>query len=240
MINSTQKTTDIPIITIDGPVGSGKGSLAVMLAKHLNFHLLDSGALYRVLALAISKQGVAVDDEQAIQKMAVNLKISFREKRVGEPAAIILDNQDVSDEIRQEQCGSLASVISAYLPVRVALMGRQREFLKKPGLVADGRDMGTVVFPDAHIKFFLTASQEIRAQRRLRQLQDKPCSVNLTSLLEEIKRRDERDINRSIAPLKPANDAIVIDSSDMTINQVFNKMVEVINSSAISSSNRTE
>jgi len=227
--------THIPIITIDGPVGSGKGSLAVMLARHLNFHLLDSGALYRVLALAITKHGVDVDDEATIQNIAVDLDVSFKEKVVGEPAAIILDNQDVSSQIRQEECGSLASVISAYPAVRAALMGRQREFLKKPGLVADGRDMGTVVFPDADIKFFLTASQEIRALRRSKQLQDKDCSVNLTSLLDEIKSRDDRDINRLISPLKPANDAIVIDSSAMTINQVFNKMVEVIGTSLSSS-----
>ena len=232
---NTQHNTQIPIITIDGPVGSGKGSLAVMLARHLNFHLLDSGALYRVLALAITKHGVNVDDEASIQKIAVDLNVSFKEKVIGEPAAIILDNQDVSYEIRQEECGSLASVISAYPAVRAALMGRQREFLKSPGLVADGRDMGTVVFPDADIKFFLTATQEIRALRRSKQLQDKHCSVNLTSLLDEIKSRDDRDINRLISPLKPANDAIVIDSSAMTINQVFNKMVEVIHTSLSSS-----
>ena len=236
MTNSTIHSKEIPIITIDGPVGSGKGSLAVMLAKHLNYHLLDSGALYRVLALAITKEGVNVDDEPAIQKLAVNLDVSFKEKTVGEPAAIILNNQDVSHEIRQEECGSLASVISAYSAVRAALMGRQREFLKSPGLVADGRDMGTVVFPDAHIKFFLTASQEIRALRRLKQLQDKACSVNLTALLDEIKSRDDRDINRLISPLKPANDAIVIDSSAMTINQVFNKMVEIVQNACLPSS----
>lgn len=218
----------IPIITIDGPVGSGKGSLAVMIARHLNYHLLDSGALYRVLALAITKHDIAVTDEPAIQDIAVRLDINFKEKIIGEPAAIILDNQDVSSDIRSEECGSLASIISSYPAVRAALMGRQREFLKNPGLVADGRDMGTVVFPDADIKFFLTASQEVRAERRFRQLQDKAASVNLTSLLDEIKRRDERDINRAISPLKPANNAIIIDSSHLTINQVFKKMVEII------------
>jgi cytidylate kinase len=227
---------NIPIITIDGPVGSGKGSIGVMLAKHLGYHLLDSGALYRVLALAINKHGnVDIHDEEAIQNIAVNLDICFKEKNIGEPAAVILDNQDVSFDIRQEQCGSLASIISGYPAVRVALMGRQREFLKSPGLIADGRDMGTVVFPDADIKFFLTASQSVRAQRRYRQLQDQASGVNLTilNLLEEIKKRDERDTNRAISPLRPANDAIIIDSSEMTKNQVVEQMLAVINSKII-------
>lgn len=223
----------IPIITIDGPVGSGKGSLGVMVAKELNYHLLDSGALYRVLALAITKYGINIKDESAIQHIAVKLDIVFRENVIGEPAAIILDNQDVSAQIRQEKCGSLASIISAYATTRAALMGRQREFLKAPGLVADGRDMGTVVFPDADIKFFLTASQEVRALRRYNQLQDKASDVTLTNLLDEIKARDERDINRAISPLRPAADAIVIDSSNMTINQVFTNMMDIVNNASL-------
>ncbi|MBP9722336.1 MAG: (d)CMP kinase [Gammaproteobacteria bacterium] len=222
-------TEKIPIITIDGPVGSGKGSLSVMVARHLNYHLLDSGALYRVLALAINKRGIEVTDETKIHEVAVGLNIAFKEKIIGEPAAIILDDQDVTAEIRQESCGNLASVISSYSTVRAALMGRQREFLKLPGLVADGRDMGTVVYPDAWVKFFLTASQEVRANRRWRQLQDSQSGVNLTSLLDEIKRRDDRDINRVNSPLRPAPDAIIIDSSEMTINQVLTNMINIIN-----------
>jgi cytidylate kinase len=217
----------IPIITIDGPVGSGKGSLAVMLASQLGFNLLDSGALYRVLALAIIKHDIDIANQAAIENIAINLDIRFDRNKIGQPAAVILEGVDVSNEIRTEACGSLASKISGYVAVRSALMGRQRAFLTSPGLVADGRDMGTIVFPDADIKIYLTASQEVRAQRRFKQLQPQNPNLNFTDLLAEIKSRDQRDINRPIAPLKPADDAIVIDSSDMSIDLVFSKMLAI-------------
>ena len=226
------KENHLPIIvTVDGPVGSGKGSLAAMLAKYLNFNLLDSGALYRVLALAISRHNLDLNEQQKIEKLATSLNIQFVSHKVGEPASILLDNQDVSDEIRQEKCGDIASKISGYPAVRSALMQLQKDFVRAPGLVADGRDMGTIVFPDAKVKFYLTASQEIRAKRRLKQLQNIPNNINQLSyeqLLLDIQRRDERDMNRPIAPLKPALNAIIIDSSDMTMQQVFEKMVESI------------
>ncbi len=217
----------IPIITIDGPSGSGKGSLGVMLAKHLKYHLLDSGALYRLLALAIRKSNINIADHLAIQKVALNLDVRFIETVPGEPAAIILDNQDVSDEIRKEYCGDLASRISSYQVVRDSLFALQRSFIKEPGLVADGRDMGTVVFPEAKIKFFLTASQEERAKRRLMQIKsrDREYKISLDELLEDIKQRDFRDTTRIIAPLRPAEDAIIIDSSALSKEQVFKKML---------------
>lgn len=229
-MNSNTKN-NIPLVTVDGPVGSGKGSLSTMLAKKLGFHLLDSGALYRVLALAIKKNNLDIVDQASIQKLVLSLNISFQEKVAGEPADIILDGVNVSRDIRQEECGELASKISRYQVVRDALMALQKSFLKLPGLVADGRDMGTVVFPNANIKFFLTASQEVRAKRRFLQLHSKNTSndldISYESLLEEIKQRDERDINRPLAPLKPATDAIIIDSSDLTLEQVFSKMYEL-------------
>lgn len=232
LVNNSKVTARPPVITVDGPVGSGKGSLSVMLARKLGFNLLDSGALYRVLSLAVHNQQIAITDEQAIHKLALGLNIRFIETHVGEPAAILLDNQDVSAEIRKEYCGELASKISAYQVVRDALLELQKSFMKPPGLVADGRDMGTIVFPDADIKFFLTASQEERAQRRFAQIyaknSHKDLNVTYESLLQDIKKRDDRDINRSIAPLKPASDAVIIDSSEMTIKQVFNKMLETI------------
>lgn len=224
----SKQNQNIPIITIDGPVGSGKGSIAVMLASQLSFNLLDSGALYRVLALAIIKHGIDVADQAAIENIAINLDIKFNRNKLGQPAAVILEGIDASDEIRTEACGSLASKISGYAAVRSALMGRQRAFLTSPGLVADGRDMGTIVFPDAHMKIYLTASQEVRAQRRFKQLEFRDPSLNFADLLQEIKQRDERDMNRKIAPLRPAEDAVIIDSSDMTIDVVFSQILDIV------------
>jgi cytidylate kinase len=221
-------SSSLPIITVDGPVGSGKGTLSVMLAEKLGFNLLDSGAIYRVLALALKKHNIDLHDESKISQEAVNLNVEFKATTLGQPAAVILDGKDVSLEIRQEQCGSLASEISKYPAVRAALMGRQRSFLKPPGLVADGRDMGTVVFPDANLKFFLTASQEVRAQRRFDQLKYKDSHITFEQLLEEIKIRDDRDINRSLSPLKPAADAIIINSSAMTLDQVFAQILVLV------------
>jgi cytidylate kinase len=231
---------NIPLITVDGPVGSGKGSLCVMLAKTLNFHLLDSGALYRVLALAVTRNNIDITNQSAIEKLALNLNIKFIEHVPAEPAAIILDNQDVSYLIRTEECGELASKVAGYKVVRDALMERQRAFLTEPGLIADGRDMGTIVFPNAQVKFFLTASQEVRAQRRFNQLKNQGLNVDLLKILEEIKRRDERDTNRPLAPLKPADDAIIIDSSNMTIEQVSKYMLDTIHAKGFKSAVSTD
>jgi len=214
------------VIAVDGPGGSGKGTITTRLAAHLGWHFLDSGALYRLTALAVQKNGVSADDETALGEIAAGLDIRFETD--GDNARAFLDDEDVSGKIRQEAIGVLASKISAVPAVRSALAGRQRRFRQPPGLVADGRDMGTVIFPDAQIKIFLTASAEIRAKRRYKQLKDKGESVNLTRLFREIKARDLRDQSRSIAPLRPAEDAVIIDSSDLSIEEVFEKVVSLI------------
>ena len=216
----------VPVIAVDGPGGSGKGTITTRLAAHLGWHFLDSGALYRLTALAVHKNDVSPDDETALGEIASGLDICFETD--GDSARAFLDGEDVSDGIRQEAIGVLASKISAVAAVRSALAGRQRRFRQPPGLVADGRDMGTVIFPDAQLKIFLTASAEIRAERRYKQLKDKGESVNLTRLFREIKARDLRDQSRSIAPLRPAEDAVIIDSSDLSIEEVFRKVVSLI------------
>ncbi len=216
----------VPVIAVDGPGGSGKGTITTRLAAYLGWHFLDSGALYRLTALAVQRKGVSPDNEDALGEIAANLDIRFETD--GENARALLDGDDVSDQIRQEDIGVLASKISAVAVVRSALAGRQRRFRQPPGLVADGRDMGTVIFPDAKLKIFLTASAEIRAERRYKQLKEKGESVNLTRLFREIKARDLRDQSRSIAPLRPAEDAVIIDSSHMSIEEVFNKVVSLI------------
>lgn len=210
-----------PVITVDGPGGSGKGTITQLLARKLGWHLLDSGALYRLTALAAERQGVSLDDEPALVRLAANLNVVFEPTPPGEPAKVLMGNSDVTADIRTETCGNNASKVAVMQPVRNALLQRQRDFRKPPGLVADGRDMGTVVFPDAPVKIFLTASAEERAQRRYSQLKDAGVDVNIDALLEEIRVRDERDMNRAAAPLKPADDAQVIDSTGLGIEEVL-------------------
>lgn len=215
--------SNAPVIAVDGPGGSGKGTITKMLARRLGWHLLDSGALYRLTALAASRQGVSLDDEPALVRVAASLDVSFEPGEIGEPVRVLLEGTDVTSEIRTETCGNNASLVAVMQPVRDALLQRQRDFQKAPGLVADGRDMGTVVFPEAPVKIFLTASAEERARRRFNQLKEAGADVSMQDLLEEIRVRDERDMNRSAAPLKPADDAQVIDSTGLGIEEVFDR-----------------
>lgn len=214
------------VITIDGPGGSGKGSLAFSLANELGFHILDSGAIYRLAALKAIDSNVSLDDEKQVLSAIENLSIEFRR---GEDLTIpYLDGRDVSQQIRIEEAGSAASIIAAYPDVREALLQVQRDFFQSPGLVADGRDMGSVVFPQAKFKIFLLASAEIRAKRRYNQLINMGLSANIADLLEEIEARDERDRNRLVSPLVPASDAVIVDSSQMDQGQVLDLVLQHI------------
>lgn len=214
------------VITIDGPSGAGKGTLSQMLAAHTGYHLLDSGALYRLVALAALNSDADLNDEQQIAQIASTLDVVFQVDSHG--TRILLAGLDVTAAIRQESVSMCASQIAAYPAARSALLERQREFATLPGLIADGRDMGTTVFPKAQAKISLTASAEARAERRYQQLIAKGESVDMGSLIKDIKERDERDSNRTVSPLRPAVDAVVIDSTSMTIDQVFVKMLAVI------------
>lgn len=215
----------VPVIAIDGPSGSGKGTLCQTLARHFGWHLLDSGALYRLTGMAADRHGVALDDELAVAKLAKNLDVQFVPGAAGEPTSVLLEGDDVSGELRTEKTGLLASKVAVLGAVRSALLQRQRDFAQAPGLVADGRDMGTVVFTDAPLKIFLTASAEERAERRYKQLKSKGDDVNLATLLLEIQARDKRDSERELAPLKPAADAIQLDSSGLGIEEVFERVL---------------
>ncbi|RKZ85284.1 MAG: (d)CMP kinase [Gammaproteobacteria bacterium] len=208
-----------PVITIDGPSGSGKGTIAQLLAKDLGWHYLDSGAIYRVLAQAAIKHNVGFADEQKLAEIAHKLDLVFSLEDEG--LVVILEGEDISTIIRSEQAGNAASKVASLPLVRAALLDRQRAFRQSPGLITDGRDMGTVVFPDANYKVFLTASAQIRAERRYKQLKEKGIESNLPDLVAEISERDIRDSQRKVAPLRPADDALQLDSSSMGIDAVF-------------------
>ena len=225
---------NVPVVTIDGPGGSGKGTLARLLARELGWHLLDSGALYRLTALAAVNHGVSLEDEESLKVLAAHLDVQFLAG--GDDASeggIVLEGEHVASVIRTEEVGAWASKIAALPEVRRALLSRQRAFAEMPGLVADGRDMGTVVFDDANIKFYLTASTEERAKRRFEQLQAQGVDVSLGRLLVDIKARDDQDSNRAVAPLKPADDAIVIDSTKLTIREVLDKVLDTMRRNAV-------
>ena len=214
----------IPVLTIDGPSGTSKGTISRMVADKLGWHMLDSGALYRLVALGALRHGYALDDEMTLADYARSLDVQFlTDSASGEPV-VQLENTNVTDDIRTEVAGNNASKVAALPAVREALLERQRAFCAAPGLVADGRDMGTTIFPDAFLKIYLTASAEVRAERRHKQLKEKGISVSLPALVKEIAERDERDSQRSVSPLKPAQDAVVIDTSDMGIEAVFERV----------------
>lgn len=217
-----------PVITIDGASGTGKGVVTHSVAKHLGWKLLDSGALYRVLALAAQNHGVSLENETALTVQAEQLDVQFIATEAGVPPQILLEGQDVTETIRTEKMGNAASKVGALAAVRTALLGRQQAFQEPPGLVADGRDMGTVVFPEAELKIFLTASAEERAQRRYNQLKEKGINVTLSDLIEELRERDKRDRERAVAPLKPAEDAVIVETDHLTVEQVVARvMLEV-------------
>jgi cytidylate kinase len=218
-------SSKIPVITIDGPVGSGKGTIARRVANGLGWHLLDSGALYRLVALAAGQKGVALDDVDALTALAASLDIRFGSDDRGNEQ-IWLEGQDITSSLRTEECGAGASAVAALQPVRDALLDLQKGFRKPPGLVADGRDMGTHVFADAGLKVFLTATPEERAKRRHKQLNDKGIDVSLAALSRDIEERDRRDSERSVAPLRPAEDARILDSSGTTIEDVTKTVLD--------------
>ena len=217
---------NIPVMTLDGPAGAGKGTVSRGIAKRLGWHYLDSGAIYRSLAIAVQDASVELDDINGMVAVAKKMDLSFG---LGDTPIVMLDGQIISDRITSEICGNMTSKIAAFGPIRQALLSKQREFRKLPGLIADGRDMGTVVFPDAEFKVFLTASAEERAKRRYKQLKEKGIDVSLSGLAKEIEEKDRRDMERSEAPLKMADDAVLVDSSDMSIDAVIARCLALLN-----------
>jgi len=222
-----------PVITVDGPSGSGKGTVSYLLAQQLGWHLLDSGALYRVLALAAERHSVDLGDQEALEVLAAHLDVQFKPAVETPVCHVILEGENVSAEIRTEACGGNASLVAAHSSVRQALLQRQRAFQQAPGLVADGRDMGTVVFPNAELKVFLTASAEERAKRRYKQLKEKGFDVSLRALFDEIRARDDRDANRSVSAGRPAAGAILLDSTGLSIEEVLQRVMVEVNKSAL-------
>lgn len=221
--------SSVPVLTIDGPSGSGKGTISRIVAQRLGWHYLDSGALYRAVGIAASWADLDLSDASALVRCAFDTEIGFRDDAAGEPR-VIVNGQDATDELRTETAGGAASAIAAIPEVRAALRDRQRAFRQAPGLVADGRDMGTVIFPDAAFKVFLTASAAERAKRRYKQLKEKGLSVTLAGLQREIEARDSRDASRAVAPLRPADDAVLVDTTGMPIDEVVAKVLAVVQS----------
>lgn len=219
------------IITVDGPSGAGKGTLCYALAQKLGFDFLDSGAIYRITALAATKKAIPLDNENALAEIGQNLDVQFIPQD-GE-VNVILNGENVGDQIRTAEAGQNASKVAAFPKVRQALLQRQRDFASEKGLIADGRDMGTVVFPEAQIKLFLDASAEERAKRRAKQLQSKGFNANFDEILAEIKERDFRDRNRAVAPLVPAADALLLDSTNLSIDEVIQQALDYISSKGI-------
>jgi CMP/dCMP kinase len=213
----------IPVITLDGPSGTGKGTLCHLLADHLGWHFLDSGVLYRVLAYGARKQGIALNDVFQLSVLAEALQLRFVSGGI-----VMLEDEEVTDAIRSELCGQDASIIAALSEVRAALLARQRAFAVLPGLVTDGRDMGTVVFPDAQLKIYLYAHADERAKRRYLQLKEKGIDVSLAQVVDELTQRDARDTAREHAPLKPADDAVLIDTTGLTVVQVFQNILQCL------------
>ncbi len=220
-------TQPIPVLTIDGPSGSGKGTISRAVAQRLGWHYLDSGAIYRAVGLAAAWEGVDLSDADSVAACAARTEIRFIAEGEGEPH-IVVNGKDATRQLRTETAGAAASAIAAHPPVRLALVDLQKRFRQSPGLVADGRDMGTVIFPDARFKVFLTASAGERAKRRYKQLKEKGVSVTLDSLLHEIAARDERDAGRAVAPLKPAEDAVIVDSTGVPITEVIERVLAVL------------
>ena len=219
----------IPVLTIDGPAGTGKGTIARQMADILGYHYLDSGALYRILANSSYQQKLAIDDIDALSTLCQNMAIRFEVSSLSENVRVFVDEIDVSDLIRTEECAARASLLAEIPEVRSALLEKQHAFRLAPGLVAEGRDMGTVVFPDAQCKVYLTASSQERALRRQKQLKKQGISASLDHLLKEIEARDSRDENRAISPLRPATDAVLVDSTDLSIEEVVQCVVALVN-----------
>ena len=218
----------IPVLTLDGPSGVGKGTVASIIAQKLDWHLLDSGAIYRAFAIVARDNDIKIDDIDGLLKLANNFDISFKLNSNHKPLNVYLNNFEVSSELRTEKTAALASQFAKIKSLRKVLLVKQRQFKKLPGLVADGRDMGTVVFPDAPFKVFLTAEVSARAKRRLKQLQESGIAGNISHTLAEVQKRDERDVNRQHSPLMPAKDALVIDTTNLTINEVITKVMALI------------
>ena len=228
MSPSMMPANPIPVLTIDGPSGSGKGTISRHVADQLGWHLLDSGALYRAVGYAAGAEGLDLSDAEAVTRCAEATRIRFRDPKDGGETRVIVNGHDATDELRTETAGAAASAIAVFPGVRAALFDKQRDFRKAPGLVADGRDMGTVIFPDARYKVFLTASAEERAKRRYKQLKDKGLNVTLAALLREIQARDERDAARTVAPLRPAADALTIDTTGIAVASVVAAVLSVV------------